>query len=305
MQASGFLNSDDGIRLYYETWGSGTWSSGGSPLIVPNGICLKEDLRPLAANRSMIAYDVRNRGLSETVTSADKLERGILNDVDDLETLRRNFGFDRIDLLGHSYMGFMVMLYAMRYPDRVNRIVLIGPAQPDARTQYSPPLASADGVAAEVFAKMGALHGRIATADPVEICRQLSDLLRVIFVAHPEDAVKINWMRCELPNERNFMPYFSTKIVPSMNQLNFSAADYAKAAAPVLIVHGDKDRSAPYGGGRDWAMRLPDARLLTVPDAAHGPWIEAPETVFGSVEEFLSGTWPDGSERIATLDLVP
>jgi len=34
---------------------------------------------------------------------------------------------------------------------------------------------------------------------------------------------------------------------------------------PVLVVHGTKDRSGPYGGGRDWAAMLPNARLVTVP----------------------------------------
>jgi pimeloyl-ACP methyl ester carboxylesterase len=61
---------------------------------------------------------------------------------------------------------------------------------------------------------------------------------------------------------------------------------------PVLVVHGINDRSAPYGAGRDWAALLPNARLLTVDNAGHVPWIEAPELVLGSIRTFLDGEWP-------------
>jgi pimeloyl-ACP methyl ester carboxylesterase len=57
---------------------------------------------------------------------------------------------------------------------------------------------------------------------------------------------------------------------------------------PVLVVHGRRDRSAPYGGGCDWAAALPNAKLLTVDEAAHVPWIEAPERVFGAIETLLA-----------------
>ena len=72
--------------------------------------------------------------------------------------------------------------------------------------------------------------------------------------------------------------------------------------APVLIVHGTRDRSAPYGGGREWALLLPDARLVTVEDSAHAPWIEAPDLVFDSLNTFLDGAWPEAAERVTVLD---
>ncbi len=32
---------------------------------------------------------------------------------------------------------------------------------------------------------------------------------------------------------------------------------------------------------------LPHARLVTIENAAHAPWIEAPDVVFGAIESFL------------------
>jgi hypothetical protein len=55
---------------------------------------------------------------------------------------------------------------------------------------------------------------------------------------------------------------------------------------------------APYGGGREWAAHLPDARLLTVRNAAHMLWLDAPGTVFPAIERFLKGAWPDAAARV-------
>jgi hypothetical protein len=47
---------------------------------------------------------------------------------------------------------------------------------------------------------------------------------------------------------------------------------------------------------------LPDARLVTVQNAGHAPWVEAPEQVFASIETFLSGAWPELAEKVESLD---
>ena len=96
------------MRLWFQTVGSGR-----QVVVLPNGFHLLEDFPCLASGRSLVFYDVRNRGRSDTVTDPAKLDRGIHNDVDDLDAVRRHFGLDRLNLIAHSYMGLMVILYAM------------------------------------------------------------------------------------------------------------------------------------------------------------------------------------------------
>ena len=91
-------------------------------------------------------------------------------------------------------------------------------------------------------------------------------------------------------------------LVPSIQKLQFPAEETANVKTQVLVVHGDKDRNAAYGGGRDWALLWPDARLVTVENAAHAPWIEAPEVVFGSIHTFLDGEWPETARKVTALD---
>ena len=68
---------------------------------------------------------MRNRGKSEHIDDGSKLT--IQNDVRDLETVRQHFGVTRFTPVGYSYLGLMVVMYAMEHPDHVERIVQLGP----------------------------------------------------------------------------------------------------------------------------------------------------------------------------------
>ncbi len=294
----GYITMPDGVRLCFQCIGSGP-----KPVLIPNGFYFLTDFQHLADGRTLIFYDVRNRGRSDEVSDPAKLARGIEQDVDDLDAVRRHFGIDKADVIGHSYIGLMVGLYAMKYAAHVRRVVLLGPAEQDAAKQYPAHLTGADAVFADVMAKIGQMMKEPQSGDPEEACKKFWSVLRVIYVADPKDAERINWGRCELANERNFRRYWIGQVLPSMQRLKLAPEDFVKATAPVLIVHGTKDRSAPYGGGRDWAMQLPNARLVTVENAAHAPWIEAPELVFSAINTFLDGAWPDGAEIVTSLEL--
>jgi proline iminopeptidase len=289
----GYITLEDGVRLYFQKVGSGP-----KAVIIPNGIYLLDDFAHCGDWRTLIFYDVRNRGRSDPASDRSKLARGIRQDVDDLEAVRRHFGIDGVDLIGHSYIGLMVGLYAMKYPEHLGRVVQIGPAPPDAVKQYPAHLTCADATFTAVMSEIGRMLKDRPSGDPEEACKKFWSVLRVMYVANPADAERINWGRCDLPNERNFMRYWTEHLSPSIQSLNLTAEEMAKAKAPVLIVHGTKDRSAPYGGGRDWALRLPDARLVTVENAAHAPWIEAPELVFGSIKTFFDGGWPEAAKIV-------
>jgi proline iminopeptidase len=280
----GHLTTEEGVRLYFQTVGAGP-----QMVAIPNGLTLLDDFRPLAEGRTLLAYDVRHRGRSDTIADPAKLQRGIHDDVDDLEAVRRHFGLERMSLIGHSYVGVTVALYAMTHPTHAERIVQIAPMGPAPAKTYPPPLSYADDVGRDVFARLAGLQAQRDAHDPVEFCRRFWSVLRALYVTDPADAEKLRaWDRCDLPNERNFMKYWTGSILPSLKALDVRADDASKVTAPVLILHGTKDRSAPSGGAKEWAALLPNARLLTIEGGGHAPWIEAPARVFGALEDFLA-----------------
>jgi pimeloyl-ACP methyl ester carboxylesterase len=197
----------------------------------------------------------------------------------------------------------MVILYAMKGATCVNRIVQIGPMQPNPGTSYPAHLIGQDDTFRNVFAQLAQLQKeRDQYGDPVQLCQKFWSILRLIYVVDEANADRIAWGRCGLPNERNVMAYLTTIIQPSIQRLDLESTDVEHVTTPVLTIHGRHDRSAPYGGGREWAMWLPNARLVTVNNAGHAPWIEAPELVFGAIQTFLDGAWPSDAEIVKLVD---
>ena len=195
----------------------------------------------------------------------------------------------------------MVILYALKNPANVRRIVQIGPSQPNATRMYPAHLTGADDVLAAFLSKLGQMQSEGQPQNPEDSCEKFWALMRTLMVADPADAGKIGWTPCKCPNEMGFMKHWTENIQPSISALDLSS-DLSKVTAPVLAIHGTRDRQAPYGGGREWAMVLPNARLITIENAAHVPWIEAPEQVCGSIERFLDGAWPEGAEEVKSLE---
>ncbi|MFN7980057.1 MAG: alpha/beta hydrolase [Vicinamibacterales bacterium] len=267
-----------------------------TPVIVPNGTYFAADLRAAAPHGAMLAYDLRNRGRSDAETDPVTRARGIAQDIDDLEAVRRQRGLARMTLVAHSYVGEVVLHYAMRFPDHVARVVAIAPSGYAVGYPDPPP---PDPVAAEAFARLTAFLRTPAGDDPVARCRSAWEILAPLYVGDPALASRIQpWGRCEDANERAWLATWTRDVEPSLRLSVPAAADLARVTCPVLLMHGTRDRSAPYAASEAWAARLPDARLLTIEDAAHAPWIEAPAVVGPALRAFLGGAWPADAVRV-------
>ena len=268
------VRTADGLELFAQQAGQGD-----DVVVVPNRIYMAEYFAHLEANHRVVYYDPRNRGLSESVADETKLARGVWHDVEDLESLRQHCQAARISILAYSYLAVAAALYAKTYPGRADKLILLGPPPPDPGKQYPPDLRSSDGSLEAFWARFTAFQSQANSLPPEERCRETWKLLNELYVLKPEDAGRLFWAPCGIPNEVNFMAPFMKFIMPSLNALHLDRAALAAVQAPTLIVHGRFDRSAPYGGGRDWAALLPHAKLITIDNAAHVPWIEAPDAV--------------------------
>jgi pimeloyl-ACP methyl ester carboxylesterase len=144
LPSQGYVTTGDGVRLFFQKLGNGP-----NVAIIPNAVHMFDSFKHLADHRTVIFFDLRNRGNSDSVSDQSKLDqskltRGIHHDVDDLDAVRRHFGIEKVDVIGHSYVGLTVILYALKYPAHVGRLVQIGPAQPNAGIQYPLHLTGAD-----------------------------------------------------------------------------------------------------------------------------------------------------------------
>jgi proline iminopeptidase len=113
-----------GVRIWYLVRGSGPVL-----LIQPGGAgwggdatVYVETLRPLEAAYTVVYYDPRGIGRSgrsdPTLYTLDEY-------VEDLEALRRHLGLDALKLAGHSHGGSVALKYALAYPERVDRLLVL------------------------------------------------------------------------------------------------------------------------------------------------------------------------------------
>jgi proline iminopeptidase len=296
----GFVAAPDGVRLYFHKIGTGK-----QIVLIPADLFLYPAFARLAPGRTLIFYDMRDRGRSDAV--ADPGHITIQDDVNDLETIRKHFGVDKPALIGFSYLGMMVMLYSTEHPDHVSRIIQLGPVSRKFGETFPLSLTANDPSPVPDPVQMRQLEelekSGYIREHPKEFCEKEWQVTRVQLVGNPANATKLGPGNCDLPNEwpSHVHPHFEASI-SSIQALDIPVEKLKELRVPVLTVHGTKDRNAPYGGGRQWSMLLSQSRLVSVPGAAHMSWIEAPELVFSSIDTFLNGNWPTSSEKVNALE---
>jgi proline iminopeptidase len=65
---------------------------------------------------------------------SSKLKEGqsclLADQIADLDALRVRLGLEKMDLLGHSWGGYLVMAYAARHPERIKHLIIVDSAAP-------------------------------------------------------------------------------------------------------------------------------------------------------------------------------
>jgi proline iminopeptidase len=301
----GYLTMDDGARIFYQVVGDGPQT-----VVIPGRLFLIHSLRELAAGRRLIFYDTRSRGRSDSIQDAKR--ETILDDVHDLETVRKHFGAEKVSPIGYSYMGLLVILYTKDHPEHVERVIQMGPVPMDYRTKYPAGLSEDYNLSLDPAGvkKLDDLQKQgFDRNHPKEYCEQDWSVSHFALIGDPAHVDRIGMPRnglCDFPNEWpvNLDPHFEASFA-SIQMVHLTKEEIARVAMPVLTIHGTKDRNAPYGGGREWAMTLPNARLLPVPGGAHQSFDEYPEIVLPAIDQFLKGSWPQGAERVTALNPGP
>jgi pimeloyl-ACP methyl ester carboxylesterase len=289
----GFVTAPDGVKLHYRKVGRAPQT-----VIVPLGFVLFDEVKQLSDIATVITYDMRNRGRSQKLENLASAT--IQQDVKDLETVRAHFKVDRFVPIGYSYLGMMVAMYAMEHPERVSRLVQIGPVPPVFATEYPKELTEPQdsmNLPADLRQRYMELR-KNPDVDPKIFCEVQGEVMSYLVVGNPANRTRVK-SNCALENEWpvNFSKQLETHW-GSVKKMQLTDADLAKVKMPVLTIHGTRDRNAPYGAGREWARRLPNARLVTVPNAAHAVYLEDPVAVWGAIRQFLRTDWPLGSEKL-------
>ncbi len=222
-------------------------------------------------------YDSRGCGLSDresTDASLDTL-------VGDLETVVDAAGLDKFALLGISQGGAVSMAYAVRHPERVSKLILLG-AFARGPLRRNPTPAELDALDAQ-----GKLM-EIGWGQDNPAFRQL--FTNLIFPsATPEQVRSFNDLQ-----KMSCSAQQAARMFARFNEID--ASDYLpRIACPTLVLHTRGDICSPFDEGLYIAGGIPGARLVPLETRSHVPTPDEPSfaRVIEEIEAFV-GTAPGG-----------
>ena len=281
----GVIRGADNVRLFYQIAGSRRSVAillHGGPGSNMNAVW--PDLVAIAEDRRIVMYDQRGGGRSEIITDAKRLTAA--DHVRDLEAVRAALRLKRVALVGESWGALLAVLYAAEHPDRVERLLLLGPAPP-TRQIMNRRLDESDA-AMGMRAKLAAVVKEMPQSpDPIATCNEFFALYTRQFFAHPENMSRRRGSSCDGPpegvrnyfvvNEATFASLGDYDVRPQLRQLTM----------PALVVEGERSIPSTVESARAFAAALPNARLLLVSGAGHYPQVERPDLFFAAIHPFL------------------
>jgi 3-oxoadipate enol-lactonase len=266
-----YLGRTDGTQVYFETWGSGV----GPWVTTING-----HSRPLTDFQSLgrvlarngfqtLAFD--NRGAGQTVTHSPFLVDDI---AEDAASLWDQLGITQSHVLGISFGGTISQCLAVRYPDRVLKLILTS-TTPDSRYVTPEPVAEAK-TESEIVT-------RLRTFFSPEFAKK-----NELFVAALIRETKKAFLD---PNKQQGTQWQRQALVQFKRSGNLS-----QIQCPTLVVHGSQDLVIDFEAARLLAAQIPNAKLHELDGVGHLVLAECPKDFFEIVMGFLKDSSPaDGS----------
>ena len=264
------IRTADHTRLFYRDWGHGT------PLVFLSGWTLNSDMwsyqmEPLSRlGCRCIAYDRRGHGRSSDPG------RGYDFDTlaDDLDSVLSTLDLNNVTLVAHSIASGEAVRYLTRHGSaRVARIAFIAPAATPylLKTEDNP-----NGIDAALFEQ-----GRVA------LSRSFPDWIEVNAAPYFGPGVSrapLDWtIRMMLQTSQQAMLELAR-----IQTITDFRAELARVRVPSLVVHGDRDASAPLElTGRPTAALIAGASLNVYEGAGHGLYFTHAEKLNQDLLAFL------------------
>jgi pimeloyl-ACP methyl ester carboxylesterase len=194
-------------------------------------------------------------------------------------------------LVGNSMGGMISLLTAGERPDAVTGLVLLDPAIPGPRRAVDPLVAAMFAVYALPFVGERFLLRRRTRQSATARVREMLRLCGVDPDDLPAEVIERSVTLLEERDDVAGMDKAFLAAARSLVRLLVDPRRYRQAMAavdaPVLMVHGDRDRLVPVAAARDIARRHPAWRYLELPGVGHVPQLQVPEQLADEVLDWL------------------
>lgn len=268
----------DGYDLYYRELGT---DRGHPPVVLVHGgpghssLSFKSSFDFLADETRIIYYDQRGSGSSQV--KANAADYTVEHLVEELEALRHDvIRTETISVVGHSFGGAIAQRYALRYPEHVDKLILIASVRINNGMNNR-----------FIWRWFGPALYSVALGLPP------ADANAWFTASANSDSADRLFDRSKAPQLQDtgtlsFVPW---------REISLSAvgSDYAvelhQLAVPTLFIYGVAD--SPYTGKRvaeELCSIVPNCSALGFERSGHWPFLEEPERFQQVMRAFLAGS---------------
>lgn len=267
--------------LGIDTWVVRAGPRGGTPVVFLHGVptsayVYREVVRALHEDFDCIAFDWPGFGMSDKPRGLDLSHHAR---AEHLKALLDELGLQKVNLVVHDIGGPAGLLFAVKHPERVERLVLLNTTV--FKSHYRPPLPA------------------LTQLVPV-----LRDLSRPLFqkpafefffkygCARPErlrpDVVESHWRLAARENGARHIFDTWAQFPDGSASIERIRADMPRFEKPVLVLFGADDPYLPPPNAERFAKTFPNAELQLLANAGHFLQEDAPEEVADRLARFLA-----------------
>lgn len=252
----------NGVRHYYRSTGDGP------PVVFVHGLggslhAWHGVIATLALNHHCVALDLRGHGRSDTGSGSYSIDQW----ANDVIALLSMLELPAVTLVGHSMGTLIAQRVALRKPEMVDNLVLVG-----GISWFEPPLKDAYQERAKKVEADGMdaladdwVTGALAPGTHAKL-PQLTGLLRDLFLRNdPSSYAKSCRALADMPHIKR-----------------------DDIGQPTLLLVGDHDTSTPMAMTEELHAEIPVSSVRVIPAAAHWATLEQPDAIAAAILEFLT-----------------
>ncbi|MFD3449721.1 alpha/beta fold hydrolase [Microbacteriaceae bacterium 4G12] len=220
---------------------------------------------PLSKNFKLVFYDQRGCGKSDL---SENDQYSMKNEVENLEALRIQLGFEKMNLFGESWGSMLALLYATTYPKRVNKILLT----------------AAIGVTSKGLKRFSKeLEKKLTEDDKIKLS-VLEEKLKIekssIYdILHILDPYYVFSQETLKRKEKTKFNSSVNKVIGMDMENNYDVTgDLHKLSnIPILIAQGSHDILTPSIMKELFSEHIPHLQLVEIEECGHWTVVEQPE----------------------------
>lgn len=252
------------INLYYEQTGSGP------DLILISGLSADHsmwDPKYLTDHFRVLTFDNRGAGQTDTPNTPYSME-GFMSDT---VTLCHSLGIKKAHFVGHSMGGHIVQYIAANYPELVDKAIIACSEQKFSIISY-------------LATKLQIDLRQYNIPQKTLIENYLPLLFSTHYLNHRENRDNFIRQTLDNPYPQSDQGYIAqVEAIRKHNTINL----LPQIKSPTLVIGCDKDLLTPHEHSVFLQNHIPDAKLVTIKNCGHAPFIEKPHEFYKIIFKFL------------------